>query len=252
MFCNQAAKIVCGISAGCVFCGLIFTLVIPALLISSAASQVDDHQDGSAVTFLGGTTQVAAECTHADRNLGWGVWIATTENCATRYAGITVQAPPSQTTPLLPGAANAATVPVTTQNQCEAEPLTAVSAAATSHSPTLMKVASFRPMPELNAGAGAATLYNITVRTGTYTVNCGTAPCWVVDDREVMQAAVGAVASAVGTAFTGMITFALGNMFLVVSSILCWVSICIACCTEEPDARSSKGRLMDEEEGDDE
>jgi len=121
-----------------------------------------------------------------------------------------------------------------------------VSAAALTHEPVLMKVASFSPTmtPDLQG--------NMTAVTGSYTVNCGAVPCWIVDEREVVQAAANAVVGAVGAAFGAVLFVTAGTGMSLVGSLLCCIACCIACVSEEPDERTTKGgRLMDEESGED-
>lgn len=259
MFCGPAAKIVGGIGIGCTLCSLIVTYVLPGLILSSAVSDLSDHADGSGITFapsaaidvivnvtnFSQTHQATVNCIHPDRNLGWGIWMANvaTLNCSSQYPLIHVTGPAS---------IGVVGVPVDTTNQCQSEPAPNVAAAALVFDPVLRKVASFSPLmtPIL---PGADNFYgNMTATVGDYTVNCGTVQCWIVDDREVMQAtlntAIGGVTSVLGAAAFFMVGFSMSA----IGSLLCCIACCLACCMEEPDERPTKGgRLMDEDSAED-
>jgi len=242
---------------------------------------MSDHVDGSGITFapslqqVGGLEQQQAvvHCINPDRNLGWGIWIARVDNlpaaavpaalvplATVPVANVTV---PVATVPVVnltdhcntvfplitvtgPMVLGVAGAPVNTLPQCQSEPMPQVLAGALEFTPVLRKVASFLPLmtPDLQG--------NMTATLGDYTVNCGAVQCWIVDEREVIQAAGAAVAGAVG-AFFGSVVLIMGGWLLAsIGSILCCVSCCIACVSDEPDERPTKaGRLMNEDSGDD-
>jgi len=197
----------------------------------NAATSLSEQADGSAVTFFGGTLNVSIDCAAADRHLPWGIWIATTENCSTRSAAFTVVGP----NPL---------EPVTVDDRCAEEPMSMMTEGANNHLPLLKKAASFEPYFLIDAQG------NTTAMVGTYTVHCGAQPCWVVDNRAVAIANGNALIGTAVAGFQAFFMFFIASGFGCTGSLLCLISCCIACASEEPNERSTKGRLMDEEEGD--
>jgi len=246
MFCSHAAKIVAGISGGCTLCGILFSVIIPYCLFSNVASQMDDHVDGSHISFSGGELQVSVTCTRSDRNMPWAIFVDGTETCEDRAAAISVTGPPQlQPVPL--------DLPIPVHSRCESEPPAPLSAAMVGHVPSLIGVASFFPTQDRVADVSGR--HNYTTRTGTYTINCGTSPCWVVDALETRDAVVQATAQATNDVFlsaaVGGVCALVGTILLVSAFILWCVAGCIVCCSERPIENRKKG-LMDEEEGESE
>jgi len=135
--------------------------------------------------------------------------------------------------------------PAALENLCGGEPTyPGVAAGALAHNPPLVKVSSFGPQMT------GPDIFNQTANLGSYTVNCG-APCWIVDEREVWQAALDATAGAVVGLGATLMFGTLGMLMGSVGSILCWISCCIACMSEEPDEREPRGEKLMAEDGDD-
>jgi len=260
MFCNQIAKVLLAVGVGFACCGLIVSVILPMIMFGAAADNLSDHVDGSAITFLGGETQVPVECINANRNLPWGIWIAVTVDCETAFANIHVTGPtatavaavvaPAVGAPAV-GAPALSVVPGMGTSQCGQEGLPSVTAAANSHVPLLQKVASFTPImtPGFDPVTGNATE---TATTGTYTVNCGEVQCWVVDNRDVVAAAAAAGLAALAALASTVLFGCIGSILGCISWVLCCVSLCVCLTSEEPDEpRSKRDQLMNEDEGED-
>lgn len=234
MFCSLPAKIVGGIGGACSCIAVLMVIVPWMMAANNAAAVADEHGDGAAVTFYGdGALSVTVQCSSSERLLPWGIWIAASEDCAVRNTAFSVVGPQPTTA-------------ITVDDMCGSDPYPSMAAGAANHDPVLVKAASFSPIFQRD------TLGNQTAVLGSYTVNCGATPCWVVDNSAVvlaeLSAATGAVAGAVGALLATMFAMALGS----IASLLICISCCIACASEEPDERSTKLRQddRDEEEGD--
>jgi len=247
MVCGTAAKIVASVGCGCTVIGLLCFVVLPSILVGHSTTEMGDHLDGSMITFIAsaaGTSMVSVQCTHADRNLPWSIWIPATDNCATRFPAITVTGPAGSVGLVTP------------ENRCsETLETSAVSVGAAAHVPALTKVAQFTAIQvattvTIDPASASADLsfLDSNVAIGAYTVNCGATPCWVVDEREVTEGQVNAGMNVVAAAMTSLYLMAIGWCTGVTGLILFCISCCVAASTPE-DKPARKGRLMEQDNG---